>query len=364
MTDKLYWYWFSALSGISSVKQHQLMEIFCHPRELFLVKPNIIEEKFSKSQLETFIKTRNISFIQEQYEQLEKQEIICTMFQEATYPSRLKKIYDFPYVFFQKGQPYKEKSLNIAIVGTMFPTSYGIEIARRFAKELASYNVGVISGLAKGIDGAAHRGAMSQTGMTTGILGCGIDKIYPKDNYQLFHEMYLTQTVLSEYPPGVPPYSWNFPKRNRLISGLSDGVVVVEAEKKSGSLITADCGLEQNKEIFAVPGPVTQKKHEGCHRLIKEGAKLTESVEDILTEFPDFTKCSGNFSQFMGKCLAVTEKKVYDVLDLYPKHLNEIVYLSGLSFEKTLEVLFHLESDGYVKQVHHNIYIRCEMPTV
>lgn len=358
MDDKLYWFWFSSMTGMNAKKQHQLMDIFYHPKELFHISPNIIEEKLSKKEYGKFLYGRKKDNIKRAYEKLKKQQISCLMYQEAFYPSRLKKIYDYPYVLFQKGQVYQEKFLIIAIVGSRYPTSYGLELSKKFSKELSMQGVGIISGLAKGIDGAAHWGAMARTGMTTGVLGCGIDCIYPRDNYQLFYEMYENQTVFSEYPPGVPPHPWNFPERNRIISGLSDGILVVEAEKKSGSLITADCGLEQNKEIFAVPGPVTQTKHEGCHGLIKQGAKLTETVEDILSEFPNFRKTSRNISQFDGKCLAVPEKKVYDVVDLYPKHINEIVLQAGLSFGKTVEALFHLESEGYVKQTHHNIYIK------
>lgn len=358
MDDKLYWYWLSSMTGLNIRKQHQLMDIFYHPRELFQISPNIIEERLSKKEYERFVYGRNEEKIQKEYEKLEKKQISCLMFQEAVYPSRLKKIYDFPYVLFQKGQAYKERFLTIAIVGSRYPTAYGFEIAKKFSGELSKQGIGIISGLAKGIDGAAHRGAMNVDRITAGVLGCGIDKIYPRDNYQLFYEMYESQTVFSEYPPGVPPYPWNFPERNRIISGLSDGILVVEAEKKSGSLITVDCGLEQNKEIFAVPGPVTQTKHEGCHGLIKQGAKLTETVEDILVEFPNFRKITRNISQFEGKCLAVPEKKVYDVVDLHPKHINEIVDLTGFSFGKVVEILFRLESKGYVKQTHHNIYIK------
>ena len=358
MTDKLYWYWFCSMLGINSRRQHQLIEIFLHPRELFAASPNIIEETLSKKAYQRFMETRSPDQIRRSYEALEKAQIRFLVSGEAAYPAKLKEIYDYPYGMFQKGQAWQMKPLVIAIVGSRHPSSYGLEIARLFAKELSDLGVGIVSGLAKGIDGAAHRGAGYHRGATAGVLGCGIDQIYPWDNHQLFYEMYETQTVFSEYPPGTRPDPWRFPERNRIISGLSDGILVVEAEQKSSSLITADCGLEQNKEVFAVPGPVTSGNHAGCHGLIKQGAKLVETTEDILSEFPNFTKSSKSIRRFQKKSLAHPEKKVYDVVDLYPRHLNEIMNAAGLSLGETAAALFSLESDGYIKQIHHNIYIK------
>lgn len=358
MEDKLYWYWLSAMSGISCRKQHQLMKVFLHPKELFLAPTHIIEEKISKKIQSRFLGSRKEELIKKDYDALKKQQIRFLLYDETEYPRRLKKIYDYPYGMFRKGQAWGEKALTIAVVGSRNPTAYGIEVTKYLARELTKLGVGIVSGLAKGIDGAAHRGACHIKGSTAGILGCGIDRIYPWDNYQLFYEMYEMQTVFSEYPPGTAPNPWRFPERNRIISGMSDGILVTEAEEKSGSLITADLGLEQNKEIFAVPGPITSKKHEGCHGLIKQGAKLTETVEDILSEFPNFTKSSKNIRHFQKKSLANPEKKVYDVVDLYPRHLDEIAGAANLSFGETAAALFFLESEGYVKQIHQNIYIK------
>lgn len=358
MDNKLFWFWFTSIIGFSAKKQHQLMEMFYHPSELFGIRGDIIQQFLSDAEYQRFLKYREPVKIQRAFEKVHRVQAEYILYNEAAYPKRLKEIYDFPYGIFKKGRSYKERDLVVAIVGSRHPTAYGFEMASRLSKGLAAQGIGIISGLAKGIDGAAHRAVLESSGCTAGVLGCGIDRIYPMDNHQLFYQMYQEQTVFSEYGPGVSPMPYFFPARNRIISGLSDGILVVEARKKSGSLITADCGLEQNKEIFAVPGPVTDAKYEGCHGLIKQGAKLVEGIEDILSEFPKFIECSDNIRQFPWKCLADREKKVYDVVDLHPKHVNEIIYLTKLSFQEVVEALFHLEEKGHVKQLHHNIYIK------
>ena len=157
---------------------------------------------------------------------------------------------------------------------------------------------------------------------------------------------------------GSEPLKWHFPERNRLISGLSDGILVTEARKRSGSLITADCGLDQNKEVFAVPGMITEQNFGGCHGLIKQGAKLVENVDDILTEFSEFTKFSRKFPKLDAKSLAKAEKRVYDRLSLKPRHIDEIVDVSGCSYEEVIKALFKLEAGGYISQPHQNLYIK------
>lgn len=358
MEDKLYWYWFCTMLGINARKQHEILNLFQHPKELWNLSFSVMETTFSKTICKRWIESKDETKIQKQYDQMKKEEIEFLLSKEAAYPQKLKEIYDYPYGIFQKGQPWQEKDLVIAIVGSRHPDRYGLEIARNFAQDLAQRGIGVVSGMAKGIDAAAHWGALKMEGTTAGILGCGIDQIYPRDNHQLFYEMYDKQSVFSEYPMNVRPDAWRFPERNRLISGWSDGIVIVQAEKRSGSLITADCGLDQNKEIFAVPGPVWNSKHAGCHALIRQGAKLVESVDDILSEFPNFMKSSENISQLSEKCLANPEKKVYANLDLYPRHINEIMTKTGLNFQQTVEALFHLEAKGYIKQISHNTYIK------
>ena len=358
MEDKLYWYWFCGKVMLPIKKQKELMDIFIHPKELYKINPDIIKESLTELEYQRFLTSRDETVIRSGYDALRKDEIHFITSKEAAYPNRLRKIYDAPYGIFQKGQPYEEKELSIAIVGSRYPTTYGLEITKIFAKELAEAGVQIISGLARGVDGAAHRAIIEKRGQAIGVLGCGIDLIYPKQNFQLFYEMYENQTVISEYPPGSEPLKWHFPERNRIISGLSDGILVTEARARSGSLITADCGLDQNKEVFAVPGMITDKHCQGCHGLIKQGAKLVENVDDILTEFSEFTGFSRKFPKLHAKSLAMAEKRVYDMLSLKPKHIDEILSASGFSYEEVIKALFQLEAKGYIKQTHQNLYIK------
>lgn len=358
MEDKLYWYWFCGKVMLPIKKQKELMDIFIHPKELYKINPDIIKESLTELEYQRFLTSRDETAIRSGYDALRKDEIRFITSKEAAYPNRLRKIYDAPYGIFQKGQPYEEKELSIAIVGSRYPTTYGLEITKIFAKELAEAGVQIISGLARGVDGAAHRAIIEKRGQAVGVLGCGIDLIYPKQNFQLFYEMYENQTVISEYPPGSEPLKWHFPERNRIISGLSDGILVTEARERSGSLITADCGLDQNKEVFAVPGMITEKYSKGCHGLIKQGAKLVENIDDILTEFSEFTGFSRKFPKLHVKSLAMAEKRVYDMLSLKPKHIDEILSESTYSYEEVIKALFQLEAKGYIKQTHQNLYIK------
>lgn len=358
MEDKLYWYWLCGKVLLPIKRQKELMDIFIHPKELYKINPEILKDRLTDLEYQRFVSSKDETKIQADYEELFKENINFTIQKEAAYPKRLRKIYDAPYGIFQKGQPYEEKELSIAIVGSRYPTTYGLEISKMFAKGLAEAGVQIISGLARGVDGAAHRAVIDKKGQAVGVLGCGIDLIYPKQNFQLFYDMYENQTVISEYPPGSEPLKWHFPERNRIISGLSDGILVTEARERSGSLITADCGLDQNKEIFAVPGMITEKHSKGCHGLIKQGAKLVENVDDILTEFSEFTGFSRKFPKLSAKSLAMAEKRVYDMLSLKPQHIDEIVSTSKYSYEEVIKALFQLEAKGYIKQTHQNSYIK------
>ena len=328
MEDKLYWYWLCGKVLLPIKKQKELMDIFIHPKELYKINPEILKEHMTQLEYDRFVHSRDETAIKKGYEALHRENIRFIIQKEA------------------------------AIVGSRYPTTYGFEISKKFAKELAQQGVQIVSGLARGVDGTVHREIIDKKGQAVGVLGCGINLIYPKENFQLFYDMYANQTVISEYPPGSEPLKWHFPERNRIISGLSDGILVTEARARSGSLITADCGLDQNKEVFAVPGMITDKHCQGCHGLIKQGAKLVENVDDILTEFSEFTGFSRKFPKHSAKSLAKAEKRVYDMLSLKPKYIDEILSTSQDSYEEVIQALFQLEAKGYIKQIHQNLYIK------
>lgn len=211
-------------------------------------------------------------------------------FREAGYPDALNDIYDPPMILYARGNFSGEDRCCLSVVGTRNPSAYGIETAQRFASYFAQSGITVVSGFAKGIDSEAHRGALQGKGKTLAVLGCGVDQIYPAENKQLYGRVLEQGAFLSEYPLGTPPHSVNFPRRNRIISGLSLGVLVVEAHEKSGSLITARFALEQGKEVFAVPGRIDSIRSRGTNRLIREGALLVEIPEDILAEIAPMLK--------------------------------------------------------------------------
>ncbi|HEO70402.1 MAG TPA: DNA-protecting protein DprA, partial [Candidatus Hydrogenedentes bacterium] len=203
---------------------------------------------------------------------------------DPAYPSRLAEIYDPPLALFVRGRLEEPDEPCVAIVGTRRPTPYGIRMAERFGNELAAREITVVSGMAAGIDAAAHRGALAAGGRTIAVLGCGVDVLYPPQNAALMEEIIAQGCVLSEFEMGVRPLGGNFPQRNRIISGLSQGTLIVEAPPSSGALITAKLAAEQGREVFAVPGQVGVRNSQGPHALIREGAKLVEQLEDILVE--------------------------------------------------------------------------------
>lgn len=203
---------------------------------------------------------------------------------EATYPDVLRTIHDPPPVLYMKGAGKAEEQVAVAIVGSRRASLYGQQTAQRLAYDLALRGVTIVSGLARGIDAAAHRGALQADGRTVAVLGSGLDRIYPPEHRPLAEQVAREGVLISEYPMGSPPLSYHFPRRNRLISGVSAGVVIVEAAHRSGALITADCALEQGREVFAVPGKVDSLTSHGTHHLLKQGARLVTSVDDIVEE--------------------------------------------------------------------------------
>ncbi len=299
---------------------------------------------------------KNIRKIMEEYHSLDDRGIRFITILDEDYPDRLKVLADAPIGLYVKGRLPKEERPTLAIIGSRNATRYGLEVARCFGRELAREGVQIVSGLAAGIDGAGHQGALEGRGRTFGVLGCGINICYPRENYLLYEKMLAEGGILSEYPLGEPPQAKNFPIRNRIISGLSDGILVVEAREKSGSLITVGSGLEQGKGIFAIPGRITDPGSAGCDRLIQEGAALVSSPGDILEELG--VKCEKKLTirEKNEKGLAKREKMVYSFIDLQPKHLDEIVSQSGLPLSECMMILLDLELKGFVVRTGGNHY--------
>jgi DNA processing protein len=281
---------------------------------------------------------------------------------EPEYPSRLREIYDPPPLLYVKGNIALLNRHVISIVGARRPTPYGNQMAERLARDLADRGLVIASGLARGIDSSAHKGALaSASGATIGVLGCGIDVVYPKENKKLFEEIAQRGAIISEFAMGTFPAPQNFPIRNRIISGMALGVVVVEGAQYSGSLITARLAMEFGREVYGVPGNATQPASFGPNQLIKQGAKLVTSWEDVVEELPTpvraellpvETATSEERAMLVQQNLAPTERPLYELLSVdQSSHIDDLVELSGLSSSEVLAALFDLELRGVVRQL-------------
>ena len=281
---------------------------------------------------------------------------------EPEYPARLREIYDPPTLLYVRGNIALLSRHIISIVGTRRPTPYGNQMAEKLARDLADRGLVVASGLARGIDASAHKGALSSAcGSTVGVLGCGIDVIYPKENKKIFAEIEQRGVLISEFSMGTFPAPQNFPIRNRIIAGVGLGVVVVEAAQYSGSLITARLGMEFGREVYAVPGNATQTMSFGPNQLIKQGAKLVTSWEDVVEELPTPVRAElvpvetasiEERTTLIEGSLPPTERQLYDLLSVdKSRHVDEIVEVSGLNSSGVLAALFNLEMKGVVRQL-------------
>lgn len=282
----------------------------------------------------------------------------CSRFEEK-YPKRLRVYENMPGALYIRGKLPLEDTKTVAIVGARICSHYGAYQAYKFAKELAEQGVQIISGLAKGIDANAHKGALDGGGNTFAVMGCGVDICYPRQNQKLYEDIIKRHGgVISEFDNQTPPYAGNFPRRNRIISGLADLVLVIEARKKSGSLITANYALEQGKTVFALPGRVDDALSEGCNLLIADGAGIANSVEIILAELQILPKKNGDLSRKSKIWLASHEEMVYSCLDLQPKNIEEIFQEIPLKSGEIAEILLKLELEGLIVEPVKNYYAR------
>ncbi len=293
---------------------------------------------------------------------IEKHNIRIVTFADKDYPAFLKEIYSPPIVLYVKGKLVPEDSKAIAVVGTRQPTYYGRTVAEELSGDLARYGLTIVSGMARGIDSFAHSGALKAKGRTIAVLGCGIDIVYPPENAKLMRDIEASGAVVTEFPFGTAPDRMNFPRRNRIIGGLCLGVVVVEAARRSGSLITADFALEQGREVFAIPGKVGSPVSQGTHSLLKQGARLVENAEDIIEELsgavlPD--QPSPKQKSFSSVApMNEDEKKIYELLSDEPVHIDTIVRKTGLSPARASSILLPLEIKKVVQQLAGQMYVR------
>ena len=377
--QEVYWHWLHGLTCVTPKEKEELLKLCPDAKTWYLAgeKGEIsdllgplcteteAQQKRREQMTEVLEHASGREDAKKSYEVLKKNGIQMVCRQSEQYPKRLEHIFLPPLALYYYGELPKEDKPSLAVIGARNCSVYGEEIASSFSRRLAAEGIQIISGMARGIDGAAQRAAICETGRAYAVLGSGVDICYPKENKLLYEHLKEKGGVISEELPGTAPASWNFPKRNRIISGLADAVFVIEARENSGSLITVSYALEQGKEIYAVPGRLYEKLSGGTNRLIQEGAYLVLEPEDILHGFSEkfgiFAAKTEterkNFEKKQKLLLASREKIVYACLSLRPKHIEELRVETEIELPELTSLLFDMEMKHYIKQPLKNYFI-------
>ncbi|MBV6394784.1 MAG: hypothetical protein HFACDABA_00352 [Anaerolineales bacterium] len=357
MQNKQYWIGFNLIKGIGAVRMRALMSYFDSLEEAWSAPQEQLQEAgLSPKVAETVVKLRASVDLNRVVENIEKQNINVLTWEDELYPPRLREIEQPPPVLYTRGDITMEDHFAVAIVGTRRITPYGRQITEELASFLAGQGITVVSGLARGVDAVAHSAALKAGGRTIGVLGSGVDKIYPPEHTQMAGKMMTQGAVISDYAVGTPPDSSNFPPRNRIISGLSMASVVIEAGETSGALITAEFAAEQGREIFAVPGSILAPQSKGTNKLIQNGAHPLLTPQDLMQAL-NLTR-AGEFKA-ARKAIPVDalEAQLLDALSAEPTHVDEIRNSTGLPIEKVSATLTLMELKGMVRQVGGMNYI-------
>jgi DNA processing protein len=384
-----YWIWLAALPGLSNRSKLQLLEHFSSPEEVYYAEAEeALAAGLTKEQAQR-IGDKSRDRAEQILADCARKEIFVVTMEDAAYPVRLRNIYDPPILLYGRGaMPLFDEEAAVAVVGTRSATPYGLHAAEDLSYQMAREGALVVSGMARGIDAAAHRGALRSGGFTAAVLGGGVDVVYPEANRRLYEDILATGVILSEYAPGSEPEAWHFPARNRIISGLSVATLVVEAPEKSGALITASTALEQGRDVFAVPGPIDAPESRGCNQLIRSGAGLAGCAWDILGEYegryphrlrrrtgklPDLPRGAAEEvvpetaaaealpvmtrEQMAG--LTDDQLRVMRVLDAAaPMLTDEVAERTELPVRRVLSALTVLEIDGFVRQSGARRFVR------
>jgi DNA processing protein len=345
-----------SLPKMTDVRLKNLLQNFKSPEVIFKTSTqNLIEGAGIEPDLASAIKNyHRIDEVKQKIVIGEKLGIKTISFLDENYPKNLTTIEQFPPVLFVRGEIKSEDTKALAIIGTRSATDYGKQIAERFAFELAGYGITIVSGLARGLDTIAHKGAIKGRGRTLAVLGCGIDVYYPPENRQFYAEIAEHGAVLTEFNLGTAPLAHHFPKRNRIISGLSVAVLAVEARSKSGVLNTVEWAANQGRDVYVVPGDIRSKTSEGTNQLIKDGAKPVSSVQDILDELGIAVKKEEKREIPVSEL----EKKLLETISLEPLYVDKIAELTDIDIPTLLTILLDLEIKGLVNQLPGKRYIK------
>jgi DNA processing protein len=363
-TDQyLGWVALALTPGLGARMAGKLLRDFGSPEAVFNASLTALEAAHLPAAVAQAIHSRQaISAAAKELAQAQQAGYRLITWDEPDYPRLLREIYDPPPLLYVPGNTELLNRHKISMVGARRPTPYGNQMAERLSRDLAARGLVIVSGLARGIDASAHRGALSTpAGTTIAVLGCGIDVVYPKENRKLFEEIAGRGAIISEFPLGTFAGAQNFPIRNRVIAGMSLGVVCVEGAQYSGSLITSRLAMEFSREVFGVPGNVTQPTSFGPNQLIKQGAKLVASWEDVVEELPTAVRAelfpvespeAQERASIVQESLAPGEHALYELLSVdQARHVDELLELSGLTSSEVLAALFDLELKGVVRQL-------------
>ena len=358
-----YKYWLDRCLSQTSLKRMLAMELQGAERVYRASEEQLMACGLNQDEYEKLVRGRQEIDPDEGLKYLQNQEIGIVTIEDREYPTLLKEVPDHPYALYYKGTFPTDFSHNIAIVGARKCSGYGSWAAEELAYRLANNGFTIVSGMAAGIDGASHYGALKAEGKTIAVLGCGVDVCYPASNRSLYNKIIEKGCVISEYLPGQAPLSTLFPQRNRIISALSQKVVVVEAKRKSGSLITADFALEQGKDLYAIPGRINDKLSEGTNQLLYQGALPLVSIDGFLDDIYELDDSAKRYERLhdTGKIhLEKAEALVYSSFDFYPVGLESIAVKSGLPIFEVIEAIDRLLELGLIRECFHNQYIRTQ----
>lgn len=356
------------VQGVGAVTYVKLIQRFGSPEAVFRAsfKELCDVERVGARVAKAIKEFEDRAWVEEEMARMEGLGACLVGLGQERYPAALASIADPPPFLYVKGELLPEDRVAVAIVGSRAASQYGLKTTRRMARDLARNGITIVSGMARGIDSEAHRGALEGGGRTIAVLGSGLDVVYPPENRDLYQRIAQRGAVVSEYPFGTEPDGVHFPQRNRIISGMSMAVTIVEAAPKSGSLITADLALEQGREVFAVPGSVDSLRSRGTHQLIRQGAHLAESAEDILAEIKDLLVAWG--TQVTGSQAAAIpqepfteqEERILAMLGPDPVQIDELIQKGGFGSSLTTALLLQLELRGAVRQLPGKWFVKVE----
>jgi DNA processing protein len=358
MPDVRYWIGFNRVMGVGPAKVRALIDHFGDLETAWQAEPYDLKEAgLDRRSIENLLATRAKINLDQEIDRVEKAGARIVIWADADYPPLLKNLPDAPPVLYIKGQlTMADREWTVAIVGTRRATAYGRQVAEMLATDLVHNGITIVSGLARGIDAYAHEAALRAGGRTLGVLACGIDQVYPPEHAKLAARMIEHGALLTEAPCGSPPEGGNFPARNRIISGLSLGTVVVEAAETSGALITSDRALEQGREVFAVPGHIFAKSSLGTHRLLKEGATLVTSAQDVL-EALNLKMVTAHSEARAVIPDDPTAAKLFTLLSSEPTYIDYLVRESGLPVAQVSSTLALMELKGMIRQMAGMQYV-------